>query len=312
MKEYKKQMHKDFKKIAHKVPFNKPAIKMAALMQPVLYEITPVPKEIIHETCKTAGYEEAEISVDIFSPEGAEGKLPALLYLHGGGFGYRAAPHHKKLACIYAKIANCRVIMPNYHLLPKYKFPAAYTDVHHVYEWMIDRADELKIDIHRIAVGGDSAGAVLAANLCNFAEVENMVIPCFQMLIYPVTDVEMQTESMKRYMDTPLWNAVNNRRMWNMYLENATWEEMAQASPAYNELPLQIPDTYIETAEIDCLHDEGIAYAKKLKEAGARVKIHETKGTIHGYDSAIKCSVTKENIKLRLYALRAAFRRGNM
>ena len=73
------------------------------------------------------------------------------------------------------------------------------------------------------------------------------------------------------------------------------------------ELPIQIPDTYIEVAEIDCLHDEGVVYGKRLRAAGANVKIHETKGTIHGYDNALKSDVAKKNIRCRIAELRKHF-----
>ena len=68
-----------------------------------------------------------------------------------------------------------------------------------------------------------------------------------------------------------------------------------------------IPDTYIETAEYDCLRDEGLLYGEKLRQAGARVRVNETKGTIHGYDSAITSNIAVRSILARIQFLREGF-----
>lgn len=304
---YKQLIHPDLRKIAQKIPFNVTVIKMAVLAQTLMLKMIRVPSELQCRKVTVKGYEGLDVSVEIFEPKDAAEKLPCLLYLHGGGFGYRAAPHHKKLACVYAKEANCRVVFPDYHLLPRYSFPAAYTDALAVYEWICNHTEELLIDSKRIAIGGDSAGGMLTANLCNTVEQHGLKSPCAQLLIYPATDVRMQTESMKKYYDTPLWNAVNNRKMWNMYLPNASAEERALASPMENKLPQQLPNTYIETAEYDCLHDEGILYAQKLERAGAKVELYETKATIHGYDAATTSTIVKASVAKRVAALNQAF-----
>lgn len=132
-------------------------------------------------------------------------------------------------------------------------------------------------------------------------------LPCIQMLVYPLTDVTMQTDSMKQFSDIPLWNAKNNKRMWTYYCRNLKNKDIYAASPIHNHLPQIIPDTYIETTEYDCLRDEGILYGKRLQEAGANVEINETKGTIHGYDSALKTKIAVRNIKKRILFLKKGF-----
>lgn len=110
------------------------------------------------------------------------------------------------LACVYAMKAKCRVYFPEYHLTPKYPYPAAYGDVMALYKHIMKHSEELEIDDEKIGLAGDSAGAALAALICNRYEHENLKPPCIQMLVYPLTDVTMQTDSMKRFSDTPLWN----------------------------------------------------------------------------------------------------------
>lgn len=306
---YKDDIHPDFWKIAHNIPFCKPLLKMAAPVQALMLKLVPVPGDLHAKKVQLSGFNGLPFRADVIAPKDSEQeKLPCLLYIHGGGFGYKAAPYHKRLACIYAREANCRVVFPDYHLMPDYVYPAAYEDILATYRWICTHTEELKIDGEHIAVGGDSAGAVLTSNICNMCnQMEGLKTPCFQMLIYPATDAKMETDSMKKYTDTPLWNAVNNKIMWDMYLSRANEKERKMASPMDNDLPGNLPDTYIEVAKIDCLHDEGLLYADKLKAMGAAVTVNKTRGTIHGYDSASKSQIVKNSLGQRINALKKGF-----
>lgn len=92
--------------------------------------------------------------------------------------------------------------------------------------------------------------------------------------------------------------------MLQYYCANLKEKEICDAFPMYDSLPRRIPNTYIETAEYDCLHDEGILYGKKLREAGADVRINETKGTVHGYDVAIRTKIANRHIRKRIRFLK--------
>ena len=205
--------------------------------------------------------------------------------------------------------AKCRVYFPDYHLTPKYPYPAAYDDVLALYKYIMENPEELGINNEKIGVAGDSAGGSIVALICNNYEHEGLKRPCLQMLVYPLTDINMQTDSMKKFSDTPLWNSKNNRRMWLYYCTNLKAEDTYGASPMHSSLPQIIPDAYIETAEYDCLHDEGILYGKKLQEAGANVEINDTVGTIHGYDFALNTKIATSNIKKRILFLKKGFNR---
>ena len=118
----------------------------------------------------------------------------------------------------------------------------------------------------------------------------------------------MVNNSMKQFVETPVWNAQNNKVIWEMYLKDTLPSDLLLASHMHNELPNDIPDTYVETAEFDCLHDEAVLYAYRLQEAGANVTIHETKGTIHGYDSIISSSEAINSIKKRIHSLKSSYK----
>lgn len=305
--DYKKIINPELKKIARKVPYNKLVIKTANIFQDLSFYFTGIPREVSHRSITMKGYQGKNFKTEIFEPLNAKEKLPCLIYVHGGAFSYKASPYHKKLACIYALKGKCRVYFPDYHLTPEYPYPAAYEDVLSLYKCILDNSEKFGIDKEKVGVAGDSAGASIAALICNNYKQEGLKRPCMQMLVYPLTDVKMQTDSMKQFSDTPVWNSKHNKRMWQYYCRNLNVGEIYVASPMDGSLPQIIPNTYIETAEYDCLHDEGILYGRRLEEAGANVEINETRGTIHGYDSALKSQIAIRNIKKRIRFLRKNF-----
>lgn len=262
---YKKQINSELMQIAKNVPYNKMIIKCANIFRVISFNLTRVPREVVDRHITLAGHKGLKFKVEIFEPSNVKEKLPCLIYVHGGAFSYKASAYHKKLACIYAMKVKCRVYYPDYHLTPKYPYPAAYDDVVALYKCIMENSDALGIDKEKIGVAGDSAGASVAALICNNYEHEALKQPCLQMLVYPVTDVDMQTDSMKKFSDTPLWNAKSNRRMWLYYCKNLKDKDIYGTSPMHSSLPQILPASYIETVEYDCLHDEGILYGKRLR-----------------------------------------------
>ena len=90
-------------------------------------------------------------------------------------------------------------------------------DVRSLYKYAADHAEELGIDADRIGLAGDSAGGTIAALVCNGYEKEKLIKPCLQMLVYPLTDADMGTQSMRKYTDTPFWDSTYMSLMWDIY-----------------------------------------------------------------------------------------------
>ena len=240
----------------------------------------------------------------LIEPKDCAGTLPCLVYFHGGGFVFKAAGYHYRNTKNYCLGARCKVLFVDYPLAPKHKLPqisavcmAALRTVHLM-------AEEWRVDADRIAVGGDSAGGYLAAEAALQAQRQGVRKPCFAMLVYPVLDSRMNTASMKAFIDTPMWNARLNARMWEYYGGDARL-----AVPEGSGLQ-RFPATYIETAEFDCLHDEGVRFAHALGRAGVAVTLNETKGTMHGFDAASKSAAAEQASEARICALRRAFSEG--
>lgn len=248
-----------------------------------------------------------ENEVFILEPRGLTSPAPCLIYYHGGGFIFGGSFHHYNIAREYAKRTPCKLIFAQYRLAPKHPHPIPSEDCYAALRWVQKNADALGIDASKIAVGGDSAGGALAAAVCQMARDRGTALPLFQLLIYPVIDCRMETESNRIFTDTPMWNSKLSERMWRAYLPDRTAKDIAYASPMLAEHFENLPAAYVETAELDCLHDEALAYAAALRDASATVEINETKGTIHGFDAAMKAAVSKDAIQKRIEFMQKQF-----
>lgn len=245
-----------------------------------------------------------QIPVLIIQPKGQKGPLPCLNYIHGGGFVFCAAPYHYTLAKIYAEQIGCVVVFPDYRLAPKYPYPAASEDCFSVYQWIYENVDLIGVDRNKVIVGGDSAGGDLTAAVTLMARDRGVKMPIYQMLIYPVTDRRMQTKSSFLYRDTPVWNTAASEKMWAFYLSRLPEEHIEYASPMEAPSLEGLPPAYLEVAEFDSLRDEGLAYGKRLEEAGVEVTYHETYGTPHGFEFVLKAPITQAAVSHRIEVLR--------
>ena len=271
---------------------------MGSMMRPPRWIWRDREVSVRKETIK--GYQNGDIQVFLFEPKHIPEPTACLVYYHGGGFFFEGASYHYKLAKEYALKTPCKVVFVQYRLAPKHPHPIPAEDSYAALRWTFDHADMLNIDKKRIAVGGDSAGGALAAAVCQMARDRGTDLPYFQLLIYPVTDRRMQTESNKTYIDTPMWNSKLSRKMWPGYLPDPNTPVLAYASPMEAKSFADLPNAYIETAEFDCLRDEGVAYANALKEAGVSVTLHQTKGTMHGFDIVEKAPTTRMAVRARI------------
>ncbi|MRS05310.1 alpha/beta hydrolase, partial [bacterium] len=159
----------------------------------------------------------------------------------------------------------------------------------------------------RVAVGGDSAGGALTASVNLMALDRKTPTACFQLMIYPVTDARQDTDSIKKFVDTPLWNSRQTEKMWKLYLKNGFTIKRDYASPLEAASLENMPPTYIEVAEFDCLHDEGVHFAAALQKSGVLVELNETIGTVHGFEIAEKSELTQQIVAQRILALKNAF-----
>lgn len=196
---------------------------------------------------------------------------------------------------LYSKISGCTIVFVHYRTEA---YPAPLADgirvLKHIYETTTEEIP--------IGVAGDSAGGCIAAALSLWARDNGAKLQA-QMLIYPVLDLNMSSDSMKEFTDSPIWNAKVNEAMWQWYTKDCDLEFPQYISPMLETNFEGLPPTMIEAEQYDCLRDEDIAYGQKLFDAGVDVHTYLNKGLFHGFEACFndqtKAIIEKRALRLK-------------
>ncbi len=227
------------------------------------------------------------IRVRLYRPEQASASsLPLLVFFHGGGHVIGSLDSHDEVARVLCAGAGCLVASVDYRLAPEHKFPAAIDDSYAATQWLAENATSLGADPDKVAVGGDSAGANIAAVVALRARDGGGPALVAQHLVYPVADYACQSPSYKTYGVG--YGPVSEAGMlWfqDHYLRGP--EDIAdwRASPLKAVDLSGLPPALVITAECDVLHDEGVAFAEAMAAAGTPVEHVDWPGMIHGFFS---------------------------
>lgn len=242
-----------------------------------------------------------DVPVRIYRPHQAQG---AIVWLHGGGFVMGDLDTEHPWAARLADGSGATVISVGYRLAPENRFPAALDDVYAVLCWAAENAAELGADPERIAVGGHSAGAGLAAAAALRARDQRGPRICFQLLNQPGLDDRQQTWSARNFTDTPWMNHDKVAQAWRHYLGGTP--ATPYAAPARATDLSGLPPAYVATAELCPSRDEGIEYALRLLQAGVPVELHQWAGTFHGSQAILHAEVSRRQITELCDVLRRA------
>ena len=222
-----------------------------------------------------------DIPVHIYTPSGT-GPFPVMVYFHGGGFVIADTKTYDASPRALAKGANAIMVGVDYHLAPEHKFPAAPNDAYAAYLWVLQHAKEFNGDASRVAVGGESAGGNLAAVVSMMARDKKAALPIHQLLVYPVTNNDMENASYKvNAQAVPL-----NKAMMQWFFKHyATPQDGTNpyAVPMKAETLKGLPPATVITDEIDPLRTEGKEYADRLKKDGVPVAYADYKGATHEF-----------------------------
>jgi acetyl esterase/lipase len=218
----------------------------------------------------------------VYAPTERDGRLPGVLYIHGGGFVLGSVDTEHAGAVLLARAVGAVVVSVDYRLAPEHPFPAGLDDCYDALTWMRDAADQLEVDLDRLALFGNSAGGGLAAAVALLSRDRGGPSLSFQYLGIPELDDRLETVSMQTFVDTPMWNRPNAELSWQHYLGDDRGEVSAYAAPARATDLSGLPPTYISTMEFDPLRDEGLIYGLRLLQAGVTVELHQFPGTFHG------------------------------
>ena len=225
-----------------------------------------------------------DLPVRIYRPDLDAPTLPVLVYFHGGGHVIGNLDTHDAVARNLCNGAGCIVVSVDYRLAPEHKFPAAAEDAFAAVIWCAAHGAEIGIDPRRIAIGGDSAGGNLAAVAALMARDAGSPAIRLQVLIYPVTDYACDTESYRTYSGGyGMLDAPSMRWFRDHYLRGEADRLDWRAAPLHAGDLTGLPPALVLTAQCDVLHDEGEAYARRLRSAGVEVDHRDITGMIHGF-----------------------------
>ena len=250
-----------------------------------------------------------DVAVRLYRPREVRGALPGLLEIHGGGFMTGSIDMMDPWCQQIAAEVQAVVISVEYRLAPEHPFPAGLDDCYSALCWFAGEAEGLGVESSRIAVAGQSAGGGLAAALALVARDRGGPAIAYQLLEIPELDDRLDTPSMLRFQDTPLWNRPNAVWSWRHYLGEGHEGEVSQyAAPARAKELAGLPPAYVSTMEFDPLRDEGIRYAARMLEAGVSVELHSYAGTFHGSALATTAEPSVRNAREVATILRHALR----
>jgi len=253
-----------------------------------------------------------DIPVRIYSPEGLDKTVPGILHIHGGGFVIGDLDSELGSCVALCRNLGVVVVSVDYRLAPETPYPGPLEDCYAALKWMSSNSAQLKIDPARLAVFGLSAGGGLSAATALLARDRGGPPICFQYLGIPELDDRLQTPSMLRFVDTPMWNRPNAELSWDFYLgdqyQRGADDVPYHAAPARAEDLAGLPPAYVSTMEFDPLRDEGVAYALRLMQAGVATELHSFPGTFHGSSLFTTAQISRRESTEMFAVLRRALR----
>jgi acetyl esterase len=248
------------------------------------------------------------IRVRVHTPMG-RGPFPLYVFLHGGGWCVGTIEERDPRCRAISAGARCVVASVEYRLAPENAYPTAPEDCYAAFTWLVEHAADLSIDPGRVAIGGESAGANLAAAACLMARDRSGPAICHQWLDVPALDLTLSSPSIESVPDGHLLDRSIIDEFLACYLTDPAQALEPYASPLLADDHSGLPPAWIMSAEYDKLRDDGLAYAKVLEAAGVPVQHTLLAGHVHpsfGFTRLIPSAAAYETQAIA--ALAAAFR----
>jgi len=248
----------------------------------IVAERPPLPMALVEEV-EIPG-PAGPIAARLYMPrEQSDAPLPLVVYFHGGGWVIGDLETHDSPCRFLAANSGAQVLAVDYRLAPEHPFPAAVEDAFAAYVWATGYPDDPPLAVDWVAVGGDSAGANLAAVVCLLARDKGAPPPAMQLLIYPVTECSEELPSRRTFGDGFLLTRPDMDFFEDNYLPPGTDRSDPRVSVLQAEDLGGLPPAYLAVAGFDPLRDEGVAYAERLREAGVPVSLNLHPGLVHTF-----------------------------
>jgi acetyl esterase/lipase len=227
------------------------------------------------------------IRIRVYRPTNTDKPVPAMLWLHGGGFLFGTPEFDQRNNIATVRELGILVAAVDYRLAPEHPFPAALDDAYAALTWLRTNAGALGVAPGRYAIGGSSAGGGLAAGLALMAHDRADPPPALQLLLYPMLDDRTVLRTDIETSNLRMWDTASNRYGWTSYLgrEPGGAGVSAYAAPARRGDLSGLPPAWIGTGTFDLFHDENCAYAQHLAAAGVPCELRVVAGAYHGFDA---------------------------
>ena len=239
----------------------------------------------IEETEKVISQNGLKVKIHITKPKGAKANAPVFIFIHGGGWVLGDYPTHRRLVRDLVVESGAVAVFPDYTPSPEAKYPVAINEIYAATQWVAENGKEIGVDGKNLAVVGNSVGGNMTAAITLMAKDKKGPHIKLQVLLWPVTDANFETESYNLYAKGRFLTKNMMKWFWDNYLPDTAKRTEKYASPLQASLAelKGLPPALVQTAENDVLRDEGEAYARKLNEAGVPVTLTRYNGLIHDY-----------------------------
>jgi acetyl esterase len=248
-------------------------------------QAAPIAKPQVADNWITVLADVGDVRARIVKPVDSSGVLPAILYMHGGGWVLGNAGTHDRLVRELATGVNAAVVFVEYDRSPEAHYPVAIEQGYATARWITQRGTAEGLDATRLAVAGDSVGGNMTAALAILAKQRGDVRFVHQSMYYPVTDAGQDTDSYREFARGPFLTAKSMAWFWDSYLPDPSTRAEITASPLRASLDqlAGLPEAFVIVDENDVLRDEGEAYGRKLTEAGVRTTCVRYNGILHDF-----------------------------
>lgn len=239
----------------------------------------------IGESKHTIEHEGESLTLHIVKPKGAKEDGPVFMSFHGGGWILGDYPTHKRLVRDLVVASGAVAVFPDYTPSPEARYPVAINQAYTATKWVAENGKKIGVDGKNLAVVGNSVGGNMAAVVALMAKEKKGPEIKLQVLLWPVTDADFTRDSYTMYGEGRFLTTPVMKWMWDNYLPDMDKRKEIYASPVRASLDQLkgLPPALVQLAENDILHDEGLAYARKLDEAGVPTTISTYNGMIHDY-----------------------------
>ncbi len=244
------------------------------------------------------------LAARIYRPQAPSGsaRLPLMVYFHGGGWVVGDLDTHDGAVAQLALDTGAAICSVDYRLAPEHPYPAAAQDALDAIMWLAEHRARLGFASDTLAVGGDSAGAHLAAGAAQVANTQVPGIVKAQCLLYPVVSPRMDTDSYRQLTSEPGLIPADMAYYWGEFLAGQTIAADDSCVDLMATPPARQPaDAVVIVAGHDPLRDEGDDYARFLALHGAQVELIEAPDMTHGF-----ARLQQESPAARAWMVRAA------